>query len=206
MGLNPIADPALDQNFRYLLGLIKSARPVRQQVTSGQKKENIVFSRHWVGIGLEWVSSRLNVKAEAGQGISVSSDGIATKRKANFGIGCDTNGLYITVEANKGLSLGAAGLAVLLEASKGLSVGASGLATVLKSGGGLTVDAGGLYVAELTGVEKSADPDAPVEGHFIIWMSDGTGKGDDGDILIASTAGGVTKWNTLFDHSAGVAW
>ena len=56
------------------------------------------------------------------------------------------------------------------------------------------------------GPEQSADPSAPNEGEFKIWMSDGTGKGDDGDVLIASTAGGVTKYTILFDHSAGSAW
>ncbi len=55
-------------------------------------------------------------------------------------------------------------------------------------------------------LEKSADPTEPAEGECVIWMSDGTGKGDDGDVLIAGKAGGVTKWSTLFDHSAGGAW
>ena len=54
--------------------------------------------------------------------------------------------------------------------------------------------------------EKSADPTQPTEGVCVLWMSDGTGKGDDGDVLIASTAGGVTKYAILFDHSAGSAW
>ena len=55
-------------------------------------------------------------------------------------------------------------------------------------------------------LEKSADPAEPEEGGCILWMSDGTGKGDDGDVLIASKAGGITKWTTLFDHSAGTDW
>lgn len=55
-------------------------------------------------------------------------------------------------------------------------------------------------------LERSADPTQPAEGETVIWMSDGTGKGDDGDVLIAGTAGGTTKWDTLFDHSAGAAW
>ena len=59
----------------------------------------------------------------------------------------------------------------------------------------------------ISGLEKSTDPTEPAEGSYVIWMSDGTGsKGDDGDVLIASQAGGVTKWTTLFDHSAGDAW
>ena len=66
---------------------------------------------------------------------------------------------------------------------------------------------GSLIVSEVFKVlEKSADPSAPLEGQAIIWMSDGTGKGDDGDVMIASTAGGTTKYGTLFDHSAGSAW
>jgi hypothetical protein len=56
------------------------------------------------------------------------------------------------------------------------------------------------------GSEHSFDPTQPVEGEYVIWMSDGTGKGDDGDVLIASTVGGTTKYTTLFDHSAGSAW
>lgn len=58
----------------------------------------------------------------------------------------------------------------------------------------------------ISGLEKSADPAEPAEGEYVIWMSDGTGKGDDGDVLIASKAGGTTKYTTLFDHSAGDAW
>lgn len=54
--------------------------------------------------------------------------------------------------------------------------------------------------------ERSADPTEPSEGQAVIWMSDGTGKGDDGDVMIASKAGGTTKYATLFDHSAGGAW
>lgn len=38
-------------------------------------------------------------------------------------------------------------------------------------------------------MERSADPVEPDEGETVVWMSDGTGKGDDGDVLVASTAG-----------------
>ena len=55
-------------------------------------------------------------------------------------------------------------------------------------------------------LERSSDPAEPGEGETVIWMSDGTGKGDDGDVLIAGKAAGATKWTTLFDHSAGAAW
>ena len=55
-------------------------------------------------------------------------------------------------------------------------------------------------------IERSSDPTEPGEGFAVIWMSNGTGKGDDGDVLIASKAGGSTTYAILFDHSAGSAW
>ncbi|GAG23928.1 unnamed protein product, partial [marine sediment metagenome] len=58
----------------------------------------------------------------------------------------------------------------------------------------------------LNGVERVSDPDEPIEGTFVVWMSNGAGKGDDGDILMASQAGGTTKYSIVFDHSAGSAW
>lgn len=50
--------------------------------------------------------------------------------------------------------------------------------------------------------ERSSDPADPPEGYYVQWMSDGTGTGDDGDILIKITAGGSTKTATLVDFSA----
>lgn len=50
--------------------------------------------------------------------------------------------------------------------------------------------------------ELSADPTDPDEGSHVIWQSDGTGSGDDGDIMMKITAGGSTKTTTLVDFSA----
>ena len=49
--------------------------------------------------------------------------------------------------------------------------------------------------------EKSSDPADPAEGQSVIWQSDGTGAGDDGDLMVKITAGGVTKTTTLVDFS-----
>ena len=49
--------------------------------------------------------------------------------------------------------------------------------------------------------ERSSDPSDPSEGSFALWMSDGTASGDDGDIMVKITAGGVTKTATLVDFS-----
>ncbi len=52
----------------------------------------------------------------------------------------------------------------------------------------------------------ASDPIKPSEGEGIMWMSDGNEKGSDGDVLIASTAGGVTNYSVVFSHSSGTPW
>lgn len=51
-------------------------------------------------------------------------------------------------------------------------------------------------------IELSSDPADPAEGQSVMWQSDGNGSGDDGDIMMKITAGGVTKTVTLVDFSA----
>ena len=55
-------------------------------------------------------------------------------------------------------------------------------------------------------LERSSDPSEPATGEAVIWVSDGTGKGDDGDVLVASNIGGDANWGTLFDHSGGAGF
>lgn len=72
-----------------------------------------------------------------------------------------------------------------------------------KVGIGTNTPASELHVnGALTLTEKSSDPSDPAEGNSVLWMSDGTGSGDDGDIMMKITAGGVTKTITLVDFSA----
>ncbi len=54
----------------------------------------------------------------------------------------------------------------------------------------------------ITQSELSADPSDPAEGQSVTWQSDGTGSGDDGDIMMKITAGATTKTITLVDFSA----
>ena len=65
-------------------------------------------------------------------------------------------------------------------------------------------NAGSVSPLEMT--ELSSDPDKPAEGENVIWMSDGTEYGDDGDLVIAATAGGVTKRAVLWDFSGASEW
>tara|TARA_Y100000310_G_scaffold344258_1_gene456037 strand:- start:1289 stop:2404 length:1116 start_codon:yes stop_codon:yes gene_type:complete len=62
------------------------------------------------------------------------------------------------------------------------------------------------WLEHINMLERSSDPTEPTEGHAVVWMSNGSGKGDDGDVMIASQAGGATKYGTLFDHSGGSSW
>ena len=53
---------------------------------------------------------------------------------------------------------------------------------------------------------KSADPSEPASGEMVIWVSDGTGKGDDGDVMIGYNNDGTTKYGTLLDYSSASTW
>jgi hypothetical protein len=89
---------------------------------------------------------------------------------------------------------------VLLEYSKTTDTPVTESETV--GNGGLTTNT----FQKISLLEQSADPIEPSDGETIIWMSDGTGKGDAGDVMIASNQGGTTRYTTLFDYSAGTAW
>jgi len=81
----------------------------------------------------------------------------------------------------------------------------TGADMVLKNGNlgiGIITAATKLHVnGAITQTELSADPTNPAEGQSVIWQSDGTGSGDDGDIMMKITAGATTKTVTLVDFS-----
>lgn len=56
-------------------------------------------------------------------------------------------------------------------------------------------------VLTLKGQDEPADP---VDGENVIWRSNGTGFGDDGDIIIKARSGATVKTVTWFDFSAAV--
>jgi len=74
---------------------------------------------------------------------------------------------------------------------------------IVRAGTDLVADANILGGAHLRLTERSSDPADPGEGKFQLWMSDGTGSGDDGDIYVKITAGGSTKTISIVDFSAG---
>ena len=52
----------------------------------------------------------------------------------------------------------------------------------------------------------SSNPSKPLEWESIMWMSDWTWLWGDGDIMVASTVSWTTRYQTLFNHSAGSVW
>jgi hypothetical protein len=54
--------------------------------------------------------------------------------------------------------------------------------------------------------ERGSDPFQPSEGSMVMWVSNGTGLGDDGDVIIGVTAGGATKYTIVHDHSGATTW
>lgn len=54
----------------------------------------------------------------------------------------------------------------------------------------------------LKGQRQVIEPPDPAEGEYVIWLSDGTGSGDTGDLMVKITDGAVTKIITLIDFSA----
>ena len=54
--------------------------------------------------------------------------------------------------------------------------------------------------------QQNSDPEKPSEGKGIIWLSDGAGIGNPGDLMIASTIDGETRYNRLFDYNNSYPW
>jgi hypothetical protein len=164
--------------------------------------------------------------------VTVMSDDTSSVPTNNLLQGEDSGALYVSNINNSanysGIGLrtriaGAAAALMFLEHSGSSYIGdvvfkqrytsgssAETLRLAADSGGNVKVGVGGVSspagVLDINGEvmlrEKSADPSNPAEGSFAMWMSDGTGSGDDGDIMLKITAGGTTKTVTLVDFSA----
>ncbi len=61
---------------------------------------------------------------------------------------------------------------------------------------------GTIHIPQYSLSESSADPSDPSEGNAVIWMSDGTASGNDGDIIAKIHAGGVIKRFNIVDFGA----
>jgi len=64
-----------------------------------------------------------------------------------------------------------------------------------------TVLKGDVQTEEQTQTSLSADPTDPDAGNSVQWVSDGTGSGDAGDVMMKINVAGVVKTTTLIDYS-----
>lgn len=112
-------------------------------------------------------------------------------------------GTIISPVTSDGTALGSTSLmwSDLFLASGGVINWNNGDVTLTHSSNFLTLAGGDLVMPTLYLAELSADPSDPAEGKSVLWQSDGTGFGDDGDIIMKITAGGVTKTVTIVDFS-----
>jgi len=132
MGLQPVKDTIIDQNFRYLERLIRSIN-IGSSVTniSQRRSRSSTFPRSWAGDGLEWISNCLKIKLVPDRGLVVSSSGLNTKLKTSGGLDVDSDGLFVDWTTNPtkvdflnsqfdkiNVTLANTGLSVDLEASK----------------------------------------------------------------------------------------
>lgn len=54
--------------------------------------------------------------------------------------------------------------------------------------------------------QQTTDPDKPSDGNSIIWLSNGDGIGNKGDLMIASTMNDETRYGRLFDFNNSSVW
>ena len=130
----------------------------------------------------DWIEVISSISGEApGGSLVVQPTGNVTMMGGNVGIGTTNPQAKLDVNGN----------------ARFRSIGTTASTTVL----GVTSDGTLTTNITVTGLELSADPANPTEGSYVTWMSNGTGSGDDGDIMMKITAGGVTKIITLVDFS-----
>jgi hypothetical protein len=67
---------------------------------------------------------------------------------------------------------------------------------------GVTSAASPIFSGGITQSSLSADPSDPSTGNSVQWLSDGSGSGDAGDVMVKINVGGTTKTATLIDYSA----
>lgn len=118
-------------------------------------------------------------------------------------INIDSNKLVVRRANTSGLEERPTGLGVQVgdQLTSGLKITSLGVLTTILIVGihsGMAIIGGS--AVQIT--ESNEDPPDPPEGKTVIWMSDGTSSGDDGDLLAKITVGGVTKTGTILDYSA----
>ena len=123
---------------------------------------------------------------------STAGDLLAVRNNGNVGIGLTDPGEKLSVAGN--VMIGDSAW------SDGTTTG--DLAIQGNVGIGTTDPDTKLHVAgAITQQPLSSDPADPDAGNSVQWVSDGTGTGDAGDVMLKVNVGGTTKIITLIDYS-----
>lgn len=130
--------------------------------------------------------------ANSGSAVAIGDNSQANQTEAT------AVGSFTDVTAARGTALGHGAQAGHLDSVALGSDAATDAADQVHVGG---KSVAGVDFLDLT--ERSSDPADPAEGRAVMWRSDGTGSGSDGDVLIKSTAGGVTTTTNLTTSSGG---
>jgi len=206
MGLQPVKDAVVDQNFRYLERLIRQAKPVEQiGDNSIIVNKATIFRRNWVGNGLYWTGHRLSVLPAPDLGITVNAAGVSIKLKADGGIAVDGSGLYLTLSniwpiGSVFLSVVSTNPATLLGIGTWVRI-AEGQMLV-----GFKTDDPDFGIVEGTGGAKTATPDAHAGGAVVrnvsgITVSDHTKVVDKQGAAVGNVV--TTETHTIVEPNAG---
>ena len=206
MGLQPVKDAVVDQNFRYLERLIRQAKPVEQiGDNSITINKATIFRRSWVGNGLYWTGHRLSVLSAPDLGITVNAAGVSVKLKADGGIAVDSSGLYLTLSniwpiGSVFLSVVSTNPATLLGIGTWVRI-AEGQMLV-----GFKTDDPDFGIVEDTGGAKTATPDAHAGGAVVrnvsgITVSDHTKVVDKQGTAVGNVV--TTETHTIVEPNAG---
>ena len=136
-------------------------------------------------------------QALGGKGIDINQQTVDAGAAA-IDILCDSN------QSGNGLDINHQGLGIaaqILGASPGVA------AVVAQNPAGFGADLTGVETAaRLSGalrlLSTQAEPTDPAASGAVLWLSNGTGAGDAGDLMIKINIGSVVKTGTIVDYSA----
>ena len=134
----------------------------------------------------------------AGQDVTTASNNTLIGRNTGRGITTGSNNTILGANVT-GLAAGLANNIILADGAGNQRLNITSTGNV---GIGTTTPDTKLQVAgAITQQPLSSDPADPDAGNSVQWVSDGTGTGDAGDVLLKVNVGGTTKIITLIDYS-----